>query len=126
MTRRAQTRPHAVKPADRLLAEAVRAYEEDGSSPLGEQDADTVGRQAGGDREHRVVARARALSVAGPLREALRHVRQATSLIVVVGVVLAAVAGAARKTTAADKSKVFRLIVVVPQNRRPDRPAPHP
>ncbi len=95
MTRRAQTRPHAVEPADRLLAEAVRAYEEDGSSPLGEQDADTAGRQAGGDLEHRLVARARALSVAGPLREALRHVRQATSLIVVVGVVLAAVAGAA-------------------------------
>ncbi len=95
MTRRAQTRPHAVEPADRLLAEAVRAYEEDGSSPLREQDADTTGRQAGGDLEHRLVVRARALSASGPLREALRHVRQATSLIVVGGVVLAALAGAA-------------------------------
>lgn len=61
---------------DRLLTEAVRALEESRGSALAEPAADLRAIQAGGDFETRVIIRARHLSVAEPLRQALHRVRR--------------------------------------------------
>ena len=78
--------------ADRLLAEAVCAVEREGAAD--QRQADDAARAAGGDFETRIVVRARSLAMAEPLREALRQVRRATTLIGVVIMLVAVLAGA--------------------------------
>ena len=85
----------AVGPADRLLAEAVRALEQDGAAPCDEAAAEALARTQGGNLETRIVGRGRALSVASPLRGALRVVRTLSAWTLGVAVVIAALAGAA-------------------------------
>ena len=43
----------AVGPADRLLAEAVRALEQDGAAPCDEKAAEETAREQGGDLDDR-------------------------------------------------------------------------
>ena len=96
MTRRASSGERtALELSDRLLAEAVRAFEQDGSRPLRDRTAEAAGRRAGGDFEHRIVTRARSLDAAEQFADALRRVRQVTGLVVMLGAVFALVAGAA-------------------------------
>ena len=96
MTRRASSgEKTALELSDRLLAEAVRAFEQDGSNPLRDRTAEAAGRRAGGDFEHRIVTRARSLGAAEQFADALRRVRQVTGLVVMLGTVFALVAGAA-------------------------------
>lgn len=78
---------------DRLLAEAVCAAEREGATD--QRQADDAARVAGGDFETRIVVRARSLAMAEPLREALRQVRRATTLIGVVIMLVAVLAGLA-------------------------------
>ena len=80
--------------ADRLLAESVRALEHDGARPLEEPQAEGSAVEGGGDFEARLAARARSLSAATPLEQALRQTGQIMVLMLVVGLLLAAVAGA--------------------------------
>jgi len=77
-----------------LLAEAVRVYEEQKGVVLDEPEADALGRAASGDLEQKIIARARALSLAAPLEAALRHLRAATAAGFGVAVVVALAAGA--------------------------------
>ncbi len=79
---------------DRLLAESVCALEQDGAAAIEEHDAEQSAIAGGGDFEKRIVLRAGALSIAGEMRAALRHVDRATTTIVALLVVLALVAGA--------------------------------
>ncbi|MDY7109728.1 MAG: DUF2868 domain-containing protein, partial [Planctomycetota bacterium] len=79
---------------DRLLAEALRAVERDGSGLRKETEAEAEARSEGGDFERRIVQRAVASSIADPLATALRRVRQTTGWIVFIGMVLALLAGA--------------------------------
>ncbi len=85
--------PGAIGFADRLLAEAVCAAEREGVAD--QRQADDAARLAGGDFETRIVVRARAVAMAEPLREALRQVRRATTVIGVVIMLLAVLAGLA-------------------------------
>ena len=91
----ARADPPPLRVEDRLLAEAVRALEHDGRAPLQDPAADARAVEAGGDLERRITVRARALAQAPKLDEALRHVRQASGLVVAAAVVLALVAGGA-------------------------------
>ena len=79
--------------ADRLLADAVRLHEEARGAPLDEPGADEPARASAGDFEHRVLVRAKRLSIAEPLRAALRHLRAAISAAFVLGLIAALVAG---------------------------------
>ncbi len=78
----------------RVLAEAVRALEQDGARPVDEQPAAAAAAAIGGDMERRIVERARRLSVAPQLEQALRAVRRSIAAIAVLGLLLAAAAGA--------------------------------
>ena len=77
-----------------LLAEAVRVYEEGRGAILDEPEADALGRAAGGDLERKIIARARALSLAPTLEAALRHLRTATAAGFGIAVIVAVAAGA--------------------------------
>lgn len=77
-----------------LLAEAIRVYEEDRGTVLDEPEADALGRAAGGDLERKIIARARALSLAAPLEAALRQLRAATAAGFGFAVIVALAAGA--------------------------------
>jgi hypothetical protein len=77
----------------RLLAEAVRIHEDALGFAADEPRADERARAAGGNFERRLAVRAGALSIAGPLREALRQLRGGSRLVVGAGLVLAVVAG---------------------------------
>lgn len=79
---------------DRVLAEAVIAWERIDPNLPTDHRADEAALQAGGDFEQRVITRAR-LSVAPALTDALRHVRQAIALMILAGIVLGMGAGAA-------------------------------
>jgi hypothetical protein len=76
-----------------LLAEAVRAYEEERGAILDEPEADACGRAAGGDLERKIIARARALSLAADLEVALRHLQAATAAGFGIAVIVALLAG---------------------------------
>lgn len=78
----------------RLLAEAVRLHEEAQGEPLDEPAADAAAQAAGGDLEQRLLTRAGALSLAPALTSALQHLRQAVSLLIAGGALLALIAGA--------------------------------
>lgn len=94
-TQRDPEHPRApIRLADRLLAEAMRAAEQDGAALRDEAAAEEAARDRGGDLERRIVHRAAGASIAKPLVAALRHVRQATGWIVLIGIVLALIAGA--------------------------------
>jgi hypothetical protein len=80
---------------DRLLAEAVRALERDGAQPIDDPRAEAEAAGAGGDFEQRVAIRARSLDSSRGLGEALGQTRQVIGVIMAVGMLLAAVAGAA-------------------------------
>jgi hypothetical protein len=88
-----QDRPELMMNAT-LLAEAVRVYEEESGAVLDEPEADARGREAGGDLERRITARARALSLAKPLEAALRRLRATTAVCFGVAVIAALAAGA--------------------------------
>jgi hypothetical protein len=77
----------------RLLAEAVRLHEE-GQGFLDEPDAEAAARGADGDLEHRIMVRAQTLSVAPALTQALHQLRGASTVVVVVALVFATIAGA--------------------------------
>ncbi|MHC4079896.1 MAG: DUF2868 domain-containing protein [Planctomycetota bacterium] len=79
---------------DRLLAEAVRALERDGAQPIDDPRAEAEAAGAGGDFEQRVAIRARSLDASRGLGEALVQTRQVIGVIMAVGMLLAAVAGA--------------------------------
>jgi hypothetical protein len=87
-------REPAVRFADRLLAEAVRALERDGAQPIDDARAAARAAEAGGGLEGRIVARARALDAASGLEQALARTRQVIGLILAIGMFLAAAAGA--------------------------------
>ena len=104
-----ETEGGAIGFSDRLLAEAVRAIERDGAAAIDEPSADARALEVDGDFEHRLVVRARSLSIVGELRPALRRSRQVLIWIVVIGLVLAAAAGggAARAALADQPVNVF-------------------
>lgn len=77
-----------------LLAEAVRLHEETQGRPFDEDQADTAGREAGGNLEQRIIARALSLSIAPALQEALHQLRSAFALATVIALALAILAGA--------------------------------
>lgn len=79
--------------SDRLLAEAVRALEQDGGKVIDAQ-ANARAVEAGGSFEQRLVVRARSLPVSDQLDHALQRARRVIGLILAGGMVLAAVAGA--------------------------------
>lgn len=81
--------------SNRLLAEAVRIHEDALGFAANEPAADERARAAGGNFEHRLIARAGALTIAAPLTDALHQLRGGSRLVVGAGLVLAAVAGAA-------------------------------
>ncbi|MCZ6445387.1 MAG: DUF2868 domain-containing protein [Planctomycetota bacterium] len=104
-----ETEGGAIGFSDRLLAEAVRAIERDGAAAISEPSAEARALEVDGDFEHRVIVRARSLSIVGELRQALRRSRQVLIWIVVIGLVLAAAAGggAARAALADQPVNVF-------------------
>ena len=83
-----------VGPDDRLLAEAVRAFEEDGALPVNEPPAEALARRLGGRLEARISHRGAALSVASALRDALHTVRRLLGWTVVGWMVVASLTGA--------------------------------
>jgi mRNA-degrading endonuclease toxin of MazEF toxin-antitoxin module len=85
---------------DRLLAEALRAVEQDGAALREEGPAEGEARCRGGDFEARIVQRALASSIADSLAAALRRVRQTTGGIVFLGIILALTGGAGAVRTA--------------------------
>jgi hypothetical protein len=89
----AQTAGSAPRYPDRLLADAVRAYEELGGAVTGDAEATNAAIQRDGDLEDRLVERARRLGEAADLRAALGQVRRLIATAVVVGLVLALLAG---------------------------------
>jgi hypothetical protein len=81
--------------SERLVAEAVRLHEEARGAPLDEPRADEAARASAGDFERRVLVRAERLSVAQPLRAALRHLWAGITTAFAIGIVAAFAAGAA-------------------------------
>lgn len=79
----------------RLLAEAVRVHEDAMGFAANEPQADEKARAVGGSFERRLTVRAEALTIARPLTDAFHQMRSGSRLVIALGVVLAAVAGAA-------------------------------
>ena len=78
---------------DRLLAEAVRAYEHDQTTLLDEPQADAKALQVGGDFEKRIIARAQSLSITTDQRAALKRITHMLTTIVAVLLIIAMLAG---------------------------------
>lgn len=78
----------------RLLAEAVRIYEQSAGPLADAAAAEAAARAAGGRLEQRILVRARELDRKAGLTAALGHVRAALGLVVAGVLVLAAIAGA--------------------------------
>src|SRR5689334_12439028 len=85
--------------ADRVLTEAIAAYEKQSSAIIDDARANEAARRADGDLETRVIARARAHPTADALRAAIHHVRFAIGWILAAAIVLVIVAGAATART---------------------------
>jgi hypothetical protein len=83
-----------IRLADRMLAEALRALEQDGAALREEGPAEAEAGRRGGDFERRIVQRAAASSIADALAAGLRRVRQSTGWIVLIGLVMALLGGA--------------------------------
>ncbi len=83
-----------VSPEDRLLVEAVRAYERISGEDLHDATAVEAACRAGGSIEQRLVCRARALPVMERLEGALRHIRGVMTMVLVGAMILVAGAGA--------------------------------
>ena len=77
----------------RLLTEAVRLYE-DAQGALDEPEADAAAQAASGDFEHRLMVRSQKLSVTPALTTALHQLRSASSVVIVIGLIMAVIAGA--------------------------------
>lgn len=92
------TPEHAAKQGDpfegRVLAEAVRALERDGTEPILDESAEIVARAFGGELENRIIERAGRLTVATQLRAALWQINTVTGWVIVVAGMLALIAGA--------------------------------
>jgi hypothetical protein len=90
--------PHAFSITDRMLAEAVRALERDGKAPLADDAAATAaGRTSGGragDLEAKIIARAKATSVAAELATGVRRFEATATWLAVAFMVLMALLGA--------------------------------
>lgn len=78
----------------RLLAEAVRLHEDAQGFAINDPQADALAQNADGDLEHRIIVRARALTISKALTTSLQQLRNAFAIIVVVGLVFATIAGA--------------------------------
>jgi len=79
----------------RLLAEASRHLEAVSDTALDDSTANTQARAAGGDFEQRVIRRALALPTQQALHNALQQLRSLSALCLALGMMLAALAGAA-------------------------------
>lgn len=79
---------------DRLLAEAIRLHEDSGSLSMDVSTADTLGLRAGGDFEHRIIARAVSIDKAAGVGASLVNVRGAFRFALVGILVASAAAGA--------------------------------
>lgn len=78
----------------RLLAEAVRIYEQTAGPVPGTAAAEAAARAAGSELEQRILVRARQLDEGIGLTAAIGHVRAALRLVIVAALALAAIAGA--------------------------------
>jgi hypothetical protein len=78
----------------RLLAEAIRLHEDAQGRLINEPQADARARQIEGDLESRIIVRAQSLSIASSLMVAFHQLRNAFSLVIAIGLVMAAIAGA--------------------------------
>ena len=78
----------------RLLAEAVRLHEDAQGFAVNDPQADAMAQNADGDLEHRIIVRARALTIAPALTTSLQQLRNAFGIIVAIGLILAAIVGA--------------------------------
>jgi Protein of unknown function (DUF2868) len=83
-----------IGPGQRLLAEAVRLHEDAQGFAINDPQADAIAQNADDDLEHRIIVRARALTIAPALTASLKQLRNAFGLIVVFGVIVAGVIGA--------------------------------
>ncbi len=84
----------------RLIAEALRYYEAADGGRDDDPHAEAVGRDAGGNLEHKIIVRARNRRPAQSLTEALRHLRAATRFAFGLGAALAFLAGVTTALTA--------------------------
>ncbi len=80
---------------DRLLAEAMRLYEEDGRRPLDDPIAQLHAQSIEGDLEAKIISRANSSQMAGDLRRSLRTVRASVGWSVTAAVLLTFLLGAA-------------------------------
>jgi hypothetical protein len=83
-----------IGPAQRLLAEAVRLHEDTQGFAINDPQADAIAQNADGDLEHRIIMRARALTIAPALTASLQQLRYAFGIIVVFGSIVVGVIGA--------------------------------
>ncbi|MEM7228998.1 MAG: DUF2868 domain-containing protein [Planctomycetota bacterium] len=93
-------RRRVLRRRDRLLAEAVRAFEHDGAALINDPRAAEVGRDGGDDLESRIVARAEALDSSPRLRVALHDTQRMFVIMASIAMGLGALAGAATIRTA--------------------------
>jgi len=78
-----------------LLAEALRAFEDDGRRPVNDDaEATAAGRSVEGDTERRIVARAKATSVSGALAHAISRTHGMANLLVFALLLVLMVVGA--------------------------------
>lgn len=101
----AESAPRTVRLSDRLLAEAVSAWEKIAPDQINDERADELARRADGDFEHRLIVRARSLAIAPALESAIRHVHHAIGLLIFAAVALVMVAGAAAARAALGASR---------------------
>lgn len=83
-----------IAPEQRLLAEAVRLHEDSQGFAINDPQADAQAQKADGDFEQRIVVRAAALSISSALSNSLQQLRSAIGIIIVIGLILAVIAGA--------------------------------
>jgi hypothetical protein len=92
--RRAFMAPKRIDLGHRLLAETVRVYEDAQGFAIDDPQTDAIAREAGGDLEHRIIVRAQSLGIAPALENALHQLRSVSSLVIAIGMGMAAIAGA--------------------------------
>ncbi|MCH8823481.1 MAG: DUF2868 domain-containing protein [Planctomycetes bacterium] len=79
---------------DRLLAEALRAYEHDQTNLLDEPQAISKALQTDGDFEQRIIVHAQSLSITTDQRAAIKRITHMLTTIVVILLIIAMLAGA--------------------------------
>lgn len=78
----------------RLLAEAVRLHEDAQGFAINDPQADALAQNADGDLEHRIIVRAGSLTISPALTTSLQQLRNAFGIIIVIGLIVAAIVGA--------------------------------